>query len=117
MLDEISWEQFVEWQEFFRLEPFGYAVEEIRLARLLSHTATLVAGGRRGGGAFSALDFLPQALVDDHDEAPARQPQRRSLPTGDAAGGDRLGSHDRAGWDAFFADAKRFAADKKRARF
>lgn len=53
MQDEISSREFAEWQAYYRLEPFGERVTDVRLANLLA----LIASGL-GGKKVDPKDML-----------------------------------------------------------
>lgn len=68
MLDSISGRQLAEWQAFFRLEPFGFEWQEIRLASLKAFVVNLL---RRKDDAVPVIeDFMlrVQGNEDDGDD-------------------------------------------------
>lgn len=58
MLASMSNREFVEWQAYFRLEPFGAERADLR-AGIVAATVANVAGGRRKGQAVKPGDFMP----------------------------------------------------------
>jgi len=105
MLEEIDWDQLREWREYDELEPLGDRGAELRLARTMALTMNIHADTKKHG-VFDPLDYLLPTFWDDPAAAEAKPGARR-------AGSGTLGAHDVAGWDAFFAGAKRFARDPR----
>lgn len=60
MLDAMSATQFVEWQQFSYLEPFGAKVEEIHLAALRAHIANYFKS--KDSKSYSINDFMLSAV-------------------------------------------------------
>jgi len=57
MLDELDEDEFREWQEFARLEPFGPAIDDLRGGMILAALHEPYRDAKRKNKPFSADDF------------------------------------------------------------
>lgn len=84
--ERVDPEQFLEWQAFFRLEPFGEWGAWLRAARICATVANT-----RAPGAFSAADFMP-GLDGETTEAEAEASEDAALAAFMGMGSDEDGT-------------------------
>ena len=60
MLDEMTWTQFVAWQEYANLEPFGEERSDLRSGIVASVIANSNRDPKRQSRPFKPSDFMPQ---------------------------------------------------------
>jgi hypothetical protein len=68
---EIDSKEFVEWQAFARLEPFGAAEDDLRFARLASLFANIHRNPKNSPSHFTPDDFMPEYDADYLEEGEA----------------------------------------------
>jgi hypothetical protein len=70
MMREISWRQFLGWQVFYALDPFGERHEDLRIGTLTALVANAVGTGKK---TFIPEDFMP-FLRDDSKPGTSQRP-------------------------------------------
>lgn len=66
---EMSSDEFAHWVAFYRLEPFGYEVQNWRAALVAAATAN-TAGKKRNGQPFTPRDFMPRSVEASRAQTP-----------------------------------------------
>lgn len=66
MQDEISSREFAEWQAYYRLEPFGQHVMDIRLAHLMAWIGNALGSKKK----ISARDVMLRWDEDEENDVP-----------------------------------------------
>lgn len=82
MLEELPYWQFLEWQEFDRLEPIGGLRGDWQVASVCSVVANLAAARSGSSARFTASDFLLQFKdASEANKAPVQEaPVTRTTP-------------------------------------
>lgn len=70
MLDEITFEHFIEWQRYYGEEPFGEWRADFRIGQLAALVANMFSDTKKRGKPFSPLDFV--LSLDAKQEAQKR---------------------------------------------
>lgn len=71
MLQQISSQQFAEWQAYTKLEPWGEERGDLR-AGIVASTIANVNRSTKSTRAFRPQDFMPDFEIDDDEAAAAR---------------------------------------------
>ena len=72
MLREISHPQFLEWQAYYRIEPWGEWRADMRMAQMLSLYANAHRDGNKHPKPFTPADFMPD-FAGDHPKTKPHQ--------------------------------------------
>lgn len=77
MLTEMTWSQFVDWQNYANLDPFGEERADLRSGTIAAVIANVNSG--KGGRRYKARDFMPEfssARKESGDRQPLVDPNK-----------------------------------------
>jgi hypothetical protein len=83
MLERMSWQEFLEWQEYYGLEPFGEERADLRSGIVASVLANVNRDPKKRSKPFEPTDFMP------YYEKPKPSPEQLAHKIRAALGGYR----------------------------
>lgn len=83
MLERMSWREYLEWQEYFALEPFGEERADLRAGIVASVIANVNRDPKKRKEPYAPLDFMP------YTERPKPTPEQVAHKIRAALGGYR----------------------------
>jgi hypothetical protein len=69
MLADMTYESFVEWQTYFRAEPFGEMRADLRIGNLCALVANLFRDEKKRPDPYTAADFVLFRERDEDDDS------------------------------------------------